>query len=190
MLNSRKSLEIILSEIEKEVEKDLDFNKKRSNITELHQSVPESLKTRLLKILPAEIFLGDETFEEDKTKMKTIEPDLQKEIQKHLPTTDDILEERDVSVDEALDLMQKAYQEVKLSNADLDNGHPVRRRMNEKKLNWISDYVKKLKRHRVHWNSKLYRENPKNWQKKSLIENGRDNLQDLSLVPICLNLIT
>lgn len=170
MLNSRKSLDIILSEIETKVKKDLDFNEKRSAIKELHQSVPERLKTRLLKILPAETFIGDEEFEEDKTKMKTIEPDLQKEIQKRLPTTDNILEERDVSVDEALDLMQKAYQEVKLSNSGFEDGP---RRSNEKKLNWIADYVRKLKRHRVHWNSKLYRENPKNWQKKSLIENGK-----------------
>lgn len=169
MLHSRKSLDIILGDIEAKVKHDLDFNEQRSSIAELHQSVPESLKQRLLQLLPADLFAGDDTFEEDRTKMKTIEPDLQAEIARRLPTLDDILEERDVSVDGVLDLMSRAYQGVKLRSEKSQVGG----RHNEKKVNWIADYVKKLRRHRVQWNSKLYRDNAANWHKKSMIENGK-----------------
>lgn len=177
MLNSRKSIDKILSSIEKDVIQDLDYDKKRSNISELHQSVPEPLKQRLLKLLPVELFSGDDTFEEDKTKMKTIEPDLQAEIQRRLPTLDNILEERDVSVDGVLDLMSRAYKEVKLRS---DDGQVAGGRYQEKKVNWIANYVKKLRRHRVQWNSKLYRDNANNWHKKSMIENGKMRSDDLA----------
>lgn len=171
MLNSRKSLDLILSEIERQVKEDLDFDEKRNKISELHQSVPEDLKKRLSKILPTDIFAGDEAFEEDKTKMKVVEPDLQEEIKKHIPHLNDILEERDVSVDGALSLMQQAYTEIDLT---IDDPQGQRERLrNAKTVNWIADYVRKLRRHRVQWDSKLYRDNPQNWQKKSMIENGK-----------------
>lgn len=174
MSKSRTNLEEILSEIVDQVKKDLDFDDKRSKITELHQSVPESLKKRLVKVLPDYFFDGDESFEVDNTKMKIIPPDLNAEIDNRMPNLNDILEERDVSVDGVLNLMQQAYQEVHLKCLDDDEQERKQsRRWNEKKVNWIADYVKKLKRHRVQWDSKLYRDNPKNWQKKSMIENGR-----------------
>lgn len=139
------------------------------NYSELHQSVPEALKKRLLKILPENFFDGDNVFEEDKTKMKVVLPDINAEIEKRMPTLDLILEERDFPVDGVLDLMQEAYQDVQLKK-DVDLTH---NRWEAKKVNWIAEYSKKkLRRHRVQWNSKLYRDNPKNWQNKSMIENG------------------
>lgn len=173
MLNSRKSLDIILSEIEEQVKKDLDYDEKRNKIGELHQSVPEPLKRRLTKILPPEIFAGDEAFEEDKTKMKVVEPDLEAEIRNQLPRLNEILDEQDISanVDGALNLMQQAYKEIELT---IDDQEGQRERLRQaKKVNWIADYVRKLRRHRVQWDSKIYRDNPQNWQKKSMIENGK-----------------
>lgn len=160
----------LLREIETQVKRDLDFNKKRSSIVQLHQSVPESLKQRLVKLLPPQLFSGDETFEEDQTKTKAVEPDLQAEINQRMPTLDNILEERDVSVDGALELMSLAYKSVNLKSGDSEPPHS---RYNAKKVNWIADYVKKLRRHRIQWDSKLYRDDaPKNWHKKSMIDNG------------------
>lgn len=176
MLHSQKSIEKILSDIERDVKQDLDYNTKRSSIWELHQSAPESLKQRLVKILPLELFLGDESFEEDATKMKTIEPDLQAEIEKRMPTLDNILEERDIDVDSAFELMSRAYQEVRLRSEE--SGSESHQRFREKKVNWIAEYVKKLRRHRVQWDSKLYRDAAKNWHKKSMIENGNEKQDD------------
>lgn len=166
-----KSLTELFSEIELEVERELDFNVKRSNIWELHQSLPDSLKRRVAHLLPTELFEGDECFEVDPTKAKHIEPDLQAEIERRLPTLDNILEERDVSVDGALELMSRAYKEVKLRSQDSGESHL--RFKEAKKVNWIAGYVKKLRRHRIQWDSKLYRDNAaKDWHRKSMIENG------------------
>lgn len=173
MLHSRKSLDIILADIEHQVKHDLDISERRTAATsELHQCVPEKLKQRLVKLLPQTLFDGDDVFEEDKTKMKTIEPDLQAEIKRHLPHLNDILDEKDVSVDCALELMSRGYKEMRLRS---DNTTTTsRHRFKERQVNWIAAYAQKLKRHRVQWNSKLYRDNAaKNWANKSMIENSK-----------------
>lgn len=154
--------------IENRVKDEFDFNRKRDNIRELHQSVPERLKKRLLKILPAEIFQGDEVFEEDDVKMKSIERNILEEIKQRYPKVDDIIQERSIEVDSLFELMQEDYEDVKLKS--VDNGKLIGGRNRDVKLNWIAEYTKKLSRHRE-WNSKIYRE-PKNWQKKTLIDNG------------------
>lgn len=175
MLHSLKSIEEILCEIEEQVKTELNFDLKRSRIQELHQSVPEKLKQRLakLKVLAPETFADDYTFEVDTVNMKVVEPDMEAEIEKRMPTLDAVLEERDISVDSVLELMSRAYKDVHLK-CDAEEDWDLHPRHRQKKVNWIAEYIGKLRRHRVQWPSKIYKNDnsSKNWHKKSMIENG------------------
>lgn len=165
MATASQILENIKFKIETKVKKN---SNKIYQAAELHACVPDRLRERVEKILTRNIFEGDDVFEEDTTKMRIIAPNLDREILKNLPNLNDILEERDISADKALDLMQFKYRELKLAADE----RVATRKVNEKQLSWLAEYVRERRGHRVIWKSKMYRDaDPKRWHQQSMIQN-------------------
>lgn len=168
MLKSRKSIENIITQIEKDAKIAVGHNPKESRVKDLHQCVPEPLKRRLERILPEEFMDFLDPFEIDETQLKEEERNLGKEIAELMPTLDDVLEERDIPLNEMMLLLEADHKKL-----DLDIEQTPKTRREQKQVNWIADYyLQQLKSHRVKWKSKLYQDNPKKWFDKPLIENG------------------
>jgi hypothetical protein len=113
------------------------------------QCLPPSLYDRVAKLVPLS-FPRDDSFEErKKLTFRELLTDFDPELLKNLG--DDVTEEN------FADLVEK-YQKAKSVDLDIEERTPPRK-LFQKQINWYAEYIKKTKKERIIWQTKLFKDN-------------------------------
>lgn len=116
---------------------------------DLSQCLPDDLYDRVAKIIPLP-FVKHDSFEERK---KIQFKDLLMELD---PTLAMKLDEG-LSEDEIAEMIEK-YEQNRPVEINIEPRIPERK-LHQQNINWIADYVKKMKKERIVWQTKLFKDN-------------------------------
>lgn len=118
--------------------------------------IPPELYDRISKIYPL-TFPKDEPFEEDKKmSFRELLEDLDEEMLKSFAS--DVNEESFAAAIEN-------YQKAKSIDLKIEDRLPERPDFFHQDINWIADYTKKLKKERIIWQTKLFKDNKEIYEK-------------------------
>lgn len=141
--------------------KSVKFKSSNSNPTkinkpvDLSQCLPADLHDRVSKIISLPCGKED-PFEERK---KLTFKDLLSELDPNLARKMDA----GVTEDNFADIVEK-YQQMKTVNVTIEPRMPERK-LQQLDINWIADYIKKMKKERIVWQTKLFKDNKEIYEK-------------------------
>lgn len=120
------------------------------------QCIPPELYDRLSKLFQLP-FSKNEPFEEKKKpNFRELLQDLDQEMLNNLGD--------DVNEDNFADAIEK-YQQAKSIDVKIEGRIPERRELYHQDINWIADYSKKMKKERIVWQTKLFKDNQEIYEK-------------------------
>ena len=131
-------------------------SKSKKKSVDLSRCIPPDLYDRLSKIIPLP-FPKDEPFEEKKKlNFRELLQDLDQEMLENLGD--------DVNEDNFSDAIEN-YQRAKSIDLKIEVRIPERRDFFYQDINWIADYTKKVKRERIVWQTKLFKDTKEIYEK-------------------------
>jgi hypothetical protein len=128
---------------------------KKKKSVDFSQSLPPDLYDRIAKIFALSFTKHDPFEEKKKFSFKELLQDLDPELLKKLG--DDVNEE---NFAEAID----NYQKNKEVDLNIEERTPERK-LYEQNVNWEAEYIKKVRKERIIWQTKLFKENKEIYEK-------------------------
>lgn len=122
---------------------------------DLSQCLPSDLHDRVSKIINIPCGKEDPFEERKKLTFKDLLSELDPNLVKKM--------DAGVTEDNFADIVEK-YQQMKTVNVTIEPRMPERK-MEQLDINWIADYIKKMKKERIVWQTKLFKDNKEIYEK-------------------------
>lgn len=141
--------------------KRVKFTKSKSNLTkvkkpvDLSQCLPSHLHDRVSKIISLPCGKEDPFEERKKLTFKDLLSELDPNLVKKM--------DAGVTEDNFADIVKK-YQQMKTVNVTIEPRMPERK-MQQPDMNWTAEYIKKMKKERIVWQTKLFKDNKEIYEK-------------------------